>query len=181
VGFNHRKATAEVTQHLIDLGHRAFAVISAITANNERARQRLTGVTETLERSGLSIPADRLVEAPFSYKSGREALEAFVAHGEQPTAVVCLNDIFAIGAMSACTSLQLRVPTDISITGCEDLEVASMMNPPLTTVRYPTTEMGRDAGAYLISKLAGQEPPLQRIFATLLIVRATTAAPRTGR
>lgn len=177
VGFNHRKATAEATQHLIDLGHGEFAVISAITKNNERVRQRLAGVTETLEQNGLTLPAERLVEAPFSYASGRAALERFVATGAPPTAVVCLNDVFAIGAISGCASLKLQVPQDISITGCEDLEIASMVLPPLTTVRFPTVEMGREAGSYLVAKLAGQEPPLQQVFSTQLIVRATTCAP----
>jgi LacI family transcriptional regulator len=64
VGFNHRKATAEATQHLIDLGHLEFAVVSAAVKNNDRVRQRLAGVTEMLERNGLALAPERLVQAP---------------------------------------------------------------------------------------------------------------------
>lgn len=177
VGFNHRKATAEVTQHLVDLGHREFAVISAVVKNNDRVRQRLAGVTETLERNGLALRPERLVQAPFSYESGSRALDHFLEYASRPTAIVCLNDVFAIGAMAACARRKLRVPDHVSITGCEDLEIAAMVLPPLTTVRFPTVEMGRHAASYLVAKLTGEGPPLQQMFPTQLILRSTTAPP----
>ena len=177
VGFNHRKATAEATQHLIDLGHRDFAVISAIVKNNDRVRQRLAGITETLDRNGIALLPERLVQAPFSYETGTRALDQFIGNGSRPTAIVCLNDVFAIGAMAACARRNLRVPEQISITGCEDLEIAAMVLPPLTTVRFPTIEMGHHAASYLMTKLAGEEPPLQQLFPTQLVLRHTTAPP----
>ena len=124
VGFNHAEATSLVTRHLLDLGHRKFGVISTPTAGNVNALSRLRGVLSTLEGAGIVIPQKMVIEAPFSYKKGSEAFEHLMSSTKQPTAVICLNDVLAIGAMSAAKGLHLRVPEDVSITGCEDLEVA---------------------------------------------------------
>ena len=178
VGCHHRKAMAEMTQYLVDMGHREFAIISGLTKNNERVRQRLAGVTETLERNRLQVPAGRIVEAPFSYASGERAMRQFLDHDVAPTAVVCLNDIPAIGAMSACRAMGVSVPEDVSITGCVDLEVASMVQPQLTTVHFPTAEMGHYAGVHLLARLTGAPIPLQRMFPTRLVIRGSTRPPK---
>ena len=181
VGCNHRKAMAEITQYLVDLGHRDFAVVSGITKNNDRVRQRLAGVTETLERSRIHLASERVVEAPFSYTGGGNAMRAFLGSGDPPTAVVCLNDVQAVGAMSACRTLGLNVPEDLSITGCVDLEVASQVQPALTTVHFPTAQMGHYAGAHLLARLGGAAVPMQQKFPTKLMIRGSTQPPQRAR
>ena len=178
VGCDHRKAMAGLTQYLLELGHRDFAVISGITKNNDRVRQRLAGVLDTLEAAGVKTPRERIVEGPFSYRAGQAAMETFLAMERAPTAVMCLNDVPAIGAMSACNAAGLRVPGDISITGCVDLEVASMVQPPLTSVHFPTADMGHYAGIYLLAQINGAEVRKQQVLPTRLVVRGSTAPPR---
>lgn len=178
IGCNHRRAMAEITQYLIDLGHRDFAVVSGVTRNNDRVRQRLAGVVETLEASRIHLAPERIVEVPFSYTDGEHAMRQFLRRGGPPTAVVCLNDVQAIGAMSACRSLHYKVPEDVSITGCVDLDVASQVQPALTTVHFPTVEMGHFAGAHLLAQLAGETAPMQQRFPTQLVIRGSTRPPK---
>lgn len=179
VGFDQRRATAQVTQHLLELGHREFGVVSTPTRDNLNAQRRLAGVLETLEAHGIRLPSVRIVERPFSYDKGGEGFRALMEARPRPTAVICLNDVLAIGAMAECRAMGLSIPGDVSITGCEDLEVARMAVPALTTVRYPTREMGHYAGTFLLEALQGGKPLRQRIFPTQLVVRGSTGeAPR---
>ncbi len=178
VGFDHRRATSQITRHLLNLGHRDFGIVSTITRDNRNAQDRLAGVIETLEAAQISIPPHRIVEAPFSYDAGRKALHKIVDAGKLPTAVVCLNDVLAIGAMAGAREMSLRVPGEISITGCEDLEVASVVTPALTTVRYPTWELGHYAGLDMLAYLDKKAKIEQRIFPTEVVVRESTAPPR---
>lgn len=177
VGFNHRQATARPTEHLLGLGHRNFGVISTVTKDNERARERLAGVRQTLEGAGVSLEPARIIEKPFSYLEGQGAFMQLMQLRPRPTAVICLNDVLAIGAIYGAYESGLRVPEDVSITGCEDLEVAASVPPGLTTVRYPTAEMGHHAGAYLLARLRGESVHMPLVFPTELIVRGTTVAP----
>lgn len=174
VGFDQRRATAQVTQHLLELGHREFGVVCTPTRDNLNAQRRLAGVVQTLEAHGIHLPPVRIVERPFSYEKGREGFRALMQGRPRPTAVICLNDVLAIGAMAECRAMGLSIPEDVSITGCEDLEVARMSVPALTTVRYPTREMGHYAGTYLVETLKGEKPLRQRIFPTRLIVRGSS-------
>jgi LacI family transcriptional regulator len=178
IGFDHRRATSQITRYLLDLGHREFGVIATPTYNNKNAQDRLAGVIETLEAAGVKMLPDRIREAPFSYAKGGEAFRAVTLNTPLPTAVVCLNDVLAIGAMAEARAMGIKVPDDMSITGCEDLEVASAVSPALTTVRYPTWEMGHFAGVHLLARLNGEIPQGPREFPTELVVRQSAAPPR---
>lgn len=177
VGFDQRRATAQVTQHLLNLGHREFGVICTPVRDNLNAQRRLAGVVDTLEAHGISLPSLRIVERPFSYEKGGEGFRAVMEAQPRPTAVICLNDVLAFGAMAECRSMGLSIPDDVSITGCEDLEIARMAVPPLTTVRYPTWEMGHYAGTFLLETLKGEKPLRQRVFPTQLVIRESSGKP----
>lgn len=178
VGFDHRKATARVASHLLDLGHRNFGIISTVTRENERARERLAGVVTTLEAAGIPVEAERIIEKTFSFNEGKDAFNRLMTKSPRPSAVICLNDVLAIGAIFAAYERGMSVPGDVSITGCEDLEVAGSVPPGLTTVRYPTAEMGRYAGTCLLSRLRNEPVDLPLVFPTKLVVRGSTAMPR---
>lgn len=177
VGFDNRAAAVKVTNHLLDLGHRRFAMISGYTATNERAKERLEGVHEALAARGVSLPAARVVEKPYTLSAGREGLRD-VTHGdERPTAVICGNDVLAIGAMAEATARGIAIPRELSITGFDDMEIASLMSPGLTTVHFPSTELGASAAQHLLARLAGRDVPRRQEFPVELVVRGTTAPP----
>lgn len=177
IGFDNRAAATRVAQHLLDAGHREFAMISGVTANNERARERLQGVRAALSARGIQVPANRVVEKPFTPAAGREGLAEVLAGA--PTAVICGNDVLAIGALAECHARGIAVPDELSITGFDDMEIAALVTPALTTVRFPTVELGSYAAQHLLRRLAGETVDLRRELPVELVVRGSTASPGT--
>jgi LacI family transcriptional regulator len=174
VGFDNRAAGRAIAGHLVALGHRRIAMISGVTAGNDRARDRLTGVRAELKRAGLGLEC--VVEAPYSLGAGRAALGRVLA-AVRPTAVVCGNDVLAIGAIQEAQSRGIQVPAGLSIAGFDDMEIATVVSPALTTVRLPIAEIGVRAAGYLIARLRGEDPPARMALPIELVARASTAAP----
>ncbi|MDB5812004.1 MAG: LacI family transcriptional regulator [Betaproteobacteria bacterium] len=177
VGFNNRAAAVQLTNHLLELGHREFAMISGVTANNERARDRLQGIRDALAARGIKLAPERVIEKPYSLASGREGLGVLMASVRPPTAVLCGNDVLAIGAIAECNALGIAVPRQVSITGFDDMEIASLLSPGLTTVHFPTLELGQLAAANLLAQLAGGNAAKRHELPIELKVRGTTAPP----
>ena len=177
VGFDNRAAGMCIANHLLDLGHRRFAMISGITAHNERAQERLAGVREALSARGIALSNGAVIEKLYTHGGGREGLREVLKGNEPPTAVICGNDVLAIGAIAECHAQGLKVPDDISITGFDDMEMASLISPALTTVRFPTAEMGIYAANHLLARLDDQAVELRNKLPTELIVRASAGAP----
>ncbi len=174
VGFDNRRATADVTEFLLGLGHRHFGVISAITAGNDRASERVAGVQVALDAHGLRLPAAAVYERPYSIASGREGFRYLRGLSAPPTAIVCGNDVLAIGALMEARAMGVRVPDDVSIVGFDNLELAANIEPPLTTVDVPAAEMGERAADFLAARVAGQAVLRAVHLAPTLIARRTT-------
>ena len=177
VGFNNRAAALQLTNHLLDLGHREFAMISGVTANNERARDRLHGVRDALAARGIKLAPERVLEKPYSLASGREGLRAMMRGARPPTAVMCGNDVLAIGALAECHAQGIVVPREISVTGFDDLEMAAVVTPGLTTVHFPTAELGTYAAQHLLARIAGMPFEARVELPVELVVRGSTAPP----
>lgn len=177
VGFDNRVAAIRLADYLLDIGHREFAMISGLTANNERARERLEGVRHALAARHARLPAERIVEKPFTLTAGREGLREVTNGTALPTAVICGNDVLAIGAIAECNARGIAVPQLMSITGFDDMEIASLITPGLTTVHFPTTELGVYAANHLLQRLAGENVEPRRELPVELVVRGTSAPP----
>lgn len=177
VGFDNRAAAIRLTHYLLDLGHREFAMIAGVAHKNERAGERIEGVGEALAAHGLELSAGRVVEKPYSFAAGREGLREVIAASGRPTAVICGNDVLAMGALAECAALGIAVPGEVSVAGFDDLEVASLITPALTTVRFPTTELGACAAKHLLARLSGEGVAPPRELPVELMVRGSTAAP----
>lgn len=177
IGFDNRGAAAHLTEYLLMLGHRRFGVISGILAGNDRSTARLAGIRDALGSFGLDLGPEAVVERPFGADSGREAMNIIMAQDPPPTAVICGSEPFAYGAVFGARSLGLRIPEDVSIAGFDDMWLASHLDPPLTTVRTPRMEMGREAAHYLLAKLRGRAVAHPRPLETRLVVRRSTAPP----
>lgn len=178
VGFDNRAAAVRIANYLLDLGHRRFAMISGITVHNERAQERLAGVREALAARGIFLPPQCVVEKPYTHSGGREGLREVLAGSEPPTAVICGNDVLAIGAIAECHVQGLTVPGDVSVTGFDDMEIASLMKPALTTMRFPTTDLGAYAANHLLLRLEGKAVDLRCKLPTELVVRDSAAVPK---
>jgi LacI family transcriptional regulator len=182
VGFDSFAAGRRLAQYLVESGHRDIGVIAGITRGNDRARDRLDGVRSALSEHGIKLPADRVVERPYTLTAGREALLAVYGQGRRrPTAVVCGNDVLALGALAACLDAGISVPHDLSITGFDDLEISTLVRPHLTTMHVPSRQIGVFAAEHLLDRIADRPVAPQRELPAELMVRDTTAAPRQGR
>lgn len=186
IGFDNRQAASRMASYLVDIGHRRIAMIAGIGVyrepgwegtTNDRAIGRIAGVREALEARGLNLPPDRLVEAPYDVGEARRALRILMSHPEPPTAIVCGNDVLAFGALFEARALGLRVPEDLSVVGFDDLDLARHTEPPITTMRVPSAEMGKRAAEYLLARLAGESPPAATELEVSLILRASSAPP----
>ena len=177
VGFDNRAAGVRIARHLLELGHREIAMISGITAGNERAGERQQGVHAALAERGLALPPQRVVEKPYALSAGREGMREILAGGPAPTAVICGNDVLAIGALAECHERGIAVPARISITGFDDMDIAAVVTPPLTTVRFPAADLGALAAQHLLARLAGRDVEMRMELPMELVVRGSTAPP----
>lgn len=178
VGFDNHDAAYRMARHLLDLGHRHFAVIAGITRDNNRATERLQGVRDALSAAGVGLPDSQVLQRHYSLAAGREALAQCMAVTDKPTAVLCGNDVLAIGALFGAQALGISVPATLSITGYDNLPIASQVVPSLTTVDVPAKLMGQLAADYLISRIGGVETPERTELRADVVLRETTAPPR---
>ena len=178
IGFDNRKAARKIADYLLDLGHVELAVIAGRTANNDRARDRVLGIRDAIEARNLALPTEKIIERSYSVKQGRDAMRQLLQMDRLPTAVLCGNDILAMGAVAECQSNGIKIPDEISIAGFDDLDMSSQINPTLTTIHVPSAEMGENAAEYLVAQIRQEplEPPAE--IETKLMVRETTAKPR---
>lgn len=155
VGFNNRRAAAQLAQRVIEYGHRHIGVITGHTASNDRALDRVKGIRDAMERSGLSSDRLTIVPTTYSLKSGGDAFESLMTQVPRPTVVMCGNDVLATGAISRANEMGIRVPGDISITGFDDIDLAEVIQPKLTTVHVPHRKMGASAARLLLDIIDG--------------------------
>jgi len=178
-GFDNSMAATEIARHLVHIGHKNIGVISGIIKDNDRTTKRLEGVRKELLNHGIELRDSMLVEQPYSISHGRKGCALLLSRdGPRPTAIICGNDVLAIGALLECAEKGLVVPDDISIVGFDNLEFAMHSNPPLTTIEVPAEEMGSSAASYLLGKLSGSEVTMHHSIDVQLIVRRSTAPPK---
>jgi LacI family transcriptional regulator len=174
VGFDNRAAAARAAQHLVELGHRRIAMIAGIRRNNDRATDRVAGVTEALRAAGVPLPDEWILECRYDFSEAGQALRRLLALSPRPSAILCGNDVLAIGALFEAQAAGVRVPAELSIVGFDDLELARHVRPGLTTMRVPTDEMWRRAADYLLNVLA-RRPAADRFeIEVTLVVREST-------
>ena len=177
VGFSNRRAIQPVVRHLLELGHRRFAVLSGDPMRNERARGRIVGIRETLADAGIELPVDRVFTAPFTIEAAREAFRLAMGLSPRPTALICTADLLAAGALAQARDAGIAVPKRLSITGMDNIEFSALLTPQLTTIDVPTDEIGRRAADSMLAALKQGAPLESWEVETRLLVRASTAPP----
>ncbi|HVF40961.1 MAG TPA: LacI family DNA-binding transcriptional regulator [Gemmatimonadaceae bacterium] len=181
IATDAESAGAQAADHLIGLGHRRIAFIGpAIDAHAFRMRER--GFWNRLRANAISLPSEYLVRANATAQDGRAAMRVLLGIDPRPTAVFCVNDVIAIGALKAALAARLKVPEEISVVGCDDIELAQLVTPELTTVKVPARELGGRAARLLIRTIEGKAPEkrLTRLLPVELVKRGTSGpAPET--
>jgi LacI family transcriptional regulator len=179
IGFDNFQAATRLTEYLLDLGHRSLGVIAGSTVNNDRSAARVSAVAAALARRGLPPPRVEATPASYLVAEGKAALRRLMGGTStpRPTAVLCMNDILAYGALLAAAELGLQVPRDLSVTGFDDLDFAAELSPSLTTVHVPAEAIGEAAAAFLVDRLEGRNPVAPAPLVAQLVIRASSGPP----
>jgi len=173
-------AARVAVDYLLMLGHREIAFIAGPPAS-PICVDREQGYRLALQRAEIAHKPALTVAGDFSIEAGERAIELLLSQGHSFSAVFCSNDEMAIGAMRALSASGLRVPDDVSVVGFDDIRFARYTTPALTTVAQPKNALGREAMSMLIELLGDAEaPPRKRILSAELIVRGSTAPPRSN-
>jgi LacI family transcriptional regulator len=175
VGFDNREIGRTIANYLLDLGHTAFGVIAQRSPESDRAAGRLAGIRDALAARGLGPPREQLIQRSHKIIDGQIALRMLMTDGQRPTAVLCGTDMLAFGALVEARSLGIEVPSQLSITGINDVDFAPHLHPPLTTVKLSVEEIGERAADFLLAR--AQNNPAARLAPVpfSLIVRGSTA------
>ncbi|RLD02990.1 MAG: LacI family transcriptional regulator [Chloroflexota bacterium] len=175
-------------EHVLSLGHRHIAYLAGPREGDRVAGDRLSGARERLQEA--SVPADALhvVRADEGVEGGERAARQVIESQPETTALLCYNDLTAVGAIRGLRSVGLTVPGDVSVMGFDDIEIAPYVDPALTTIRQATDEMARWAVASLFARIrsgreasAGAidgEPGETRRLPVVLVARESTAQVR---
>ena len=165
-------------RHLLDLGHTRIAFIGPSTSLPAyRLRER--GFADELRSAGIEVTSDYWRRADVSVTAGGAALRELLDLAQPPTAVFCATDIIALGAHKAASAAGLQLGADLSIIGCDDIEISTLVTPELTSIRTPQRELGARAVRMLIQRLDDQSDstPTIQILPVKLVRRGSTGRP----
>ena len=174
---NDRQAVGDVARYLVSLGHRRIGYITG-PPGFLSAQERREGFLDALEKRGLKIPSELIVEGGYTYESGLAGGERLLSRSPRPTAIFASNDEMAAGVYRAADRLGLSIPGDLSVVGFDDGPIAARLLPPLTTVRLPIRDIGRLAAIKLAQpdSQAG-ESALTSLIVPHLVVRDSCQPP----
>ncbi|MEO0996794.1 MAG: LacI family DNA-binding transcriptional regulator [Pseudomonadota bacterium] len=170
-------ASTDMTNYLVDLGHRRIAFIKG-HPDHPCAPQRLQGFIEAMRASSLTLDERLIVDGQFSFESGIAAGRRLLTMERPPTAVFASNDDMAAGVLTVAHGMKLRIPEDLSVAGFDDTDVARIVWPQLTTIRQPTPELAASAADLLLKSIAGDlSEPLRELDYELLVRESTGPTP----
>lgn len=174
VRASDRQSARALTEHLLGKGHHRIGFIAA-RVPWAVVEERHAGFREAMAAAGVEVdPQLEVFEGGWEPVGGGEMARKILALKEPPTAIMCASDLLAVGAIKGIREAGLSVPDDIAITGFDDFMFAEFTDPPLTTVKVPAFEMGRQAAALLIESLETGRPVTgERVLPSTLCLRAS--------
>ena len=180
-GFDNREAIKLGVQHLLSLGHKHFGILAGITAHNDRARDRVDGVLELLTEKKIQLKADVIVECLYDLHEARLGFKKLLLNNPKITAIICGQDVLALGALLEAQKQGLRIPKDLSIIGFDDLEISRHLLPSLSTIHIDAIGMWAQAANHLISQINGVENLPRKIKTNVnLVIRESSSSPLKG-
>jgi LacI family transcriptional regulator len=163
------------TSHLLDLGHRRIGMITPPVGGDVEAN-RVAGFLKAHKARAIKVDRDLLVPGGFDVSDGQRGVTELLRLRKPPTAIVAANDLVAIGALNALRHLNKRVPEDVAVVGYDNIRMAELFNPPITTIAQPLYRMGESATQAILARI--NEPDLtgEMIrFETELLIRGSSA------
>lgn len=174
VGFDNFKTAQKMTEYLMSLGHRRIGLIIGPYSKVGRVRKRREGFNDAMKKGGLAIDPALVIETEPTLENGEEAMSILLGLPEPPSAVFAASDVLAIGALKAARQAGLAVPEQISIAGHDDIGFAAYTQPPLTTMRVRSYDIGRRAVEVLLDEIdSGKCRPRRQCLAAELVLRGS--------
>ena len=171
VTYSNRDSAADMIRYLLNKGHERIAVIAGHPHSYPTA-QRLLGVQMALQQAGLALPQEYIQYGNWEYESGKEQTRKLLKLDPLPTAIFAMNDLMAAGCMAELMSAGLRIPDDMAVACFDNREIAAYLQPSLTTVALPTTEIGTEAALRIIDMISNPSPhPVRKIIRCSIIER----------
>lgn len=181
VRIDYEGGVTSAVDHLVSLGHRKIGWIGAGHAT-ETARIGLNAYRVRMRHHGLDVPSALVQTCPTSRQAGFHAMKSLIDRAPEMTGVICFSDLLASGAIRAMADAELVPGRDISVVGFDDLDEASYMLPPLTTVRIDQPFLGEAAGRLLLNRINDASMPRQVVtIPSQLIVRGTSRKLKASR
>ena len=177
VDIDNYAAARIAVAHLVNLGHSRIACITNASTTYTAAAERLRGYRNALESAGLHYHEGLVRFGDFDPQSGYEQMKSLLEIKPRPTAVFVVSDVVAFGAMAVTRESGLAIPDDIAIVGFDDVPFARFVDPPLTTVNLPATELARKSCEVLLQLIRKDFPDeKQLLLDTHLVVRQSCGA-----
>jgi LacI family transcriptional regulator len=164
VDIDNYAAARTAVAHLINLGHHRIACITNASMNYTAAAERLRGYRGALETAGLQYAEELVCFGDFDPQSGYEQMKSLLDLKPDPTAVFVASDVVAFGAMAAIKEHGLAIPGDIALVGFDDVPFARFVDPPLTTVNLPATDLARRSCEVLFQLIRREQPKERHIL-----------------
>ncbi|MBU3023248.1 LacI family DNA-binding transcriptional regulator [Aestuariibacter sp. A3R04] len=178
VRIDNKEAAEKAVGYLISQGHTRIGVITGLK-DNSHTIERLQGYHNAMSAAGLVADPTWTIEGDFTLLSGWQGAQAFMRLKDKPTALFCMNDEMAIGAIKALKEKGVSIPDTLSVVGFDDLPFANYCDPALTTIRQPAMNMGVKAAEVLFQMIDGQAPQQSEyVLPFELIVRDSVKAPK---
>ncbi len=180
VGIDNHKAAKRLAEHLISLSHRRFGIISNTAKPNARSSARRDGAIEAIKHSygKRYMPTLVAVDEP-SIENGRLAFQKIIEMDPHVTAVMCTTDALALGVIAECKARNLDVPTQISVTGFDDMDFVAHTDPPLTSVKVPAKAISDQAVDMLMAMISGEGVEMSVEIDAEIVFRKSISAPET--
>jgi LacI family transcriptional regulator len=175
VGVDNRAGVAAMVAALAELGHRQICFLAGPNALYV-ARERLAGYRHGLEALGIDPDGALVIQTTFDRAGGALGVDALLGRGRAFTAICCANDLQALGALERLEQLGVAVPEMVSVAGFDDISVAALTAPTLSTVRLPLRELGQRGYAHALRQLSGQTVGPE-LLPTEVVIRASIGPP----
>lgn len=182
VRIDEQAASRDITRHLLDLGHRRIGFIKGPELH-AGTRLRYAGFCDALGEYGLTPAPDLIEQGDFTWRSALPCAQRLLSLPEPPTAIVASNDEMAAGVLSVAHDRDLTLPGELSVVGFDDIDLAEMVWPPLTTIRQPIQELADAAAEILVNILTRRRQPgevlatTHRVLPHHLVIRRSAAPP----
>jgi len=173
IRIDYSTGIGQAVDHLLELGHKRFGFVAGSNARRS-ARKYRQSVVAAFSLRGVSSP--KIVECDQTFEGGAAAVQVLLAQRQIPTAVLCINDLTAVGVMSGLRDAGVRVPEEVSVVGCEDIYFSRFISPPLTSVRLDRKLLGNKAFEVLELMFQSRERTgTESVLETRLVVRKSTS------